>query len=103
MGRGLIRSAAGWEGSLLVLQWSAVTTDTTGAPETVDYYIVCRSETAHFVPTSSESLAVTSGTSHADTLSFNPSVNFIYLVKAVDANGNTSAESDRVGEFDWEL
>ena len=91
-------------GSLLVLQWSAVTTDTTGAPETVDHYVVYRGETPFFIPTAAESLGVTSGTSFPDSgVFFSPAVNFFYLVKAVDASGNMSAESGRVGEFDWQL
>jgi hypothetical protein len=91
-------------GSLLVLQWSAVTTDTTGAPEAVDHYVVYRCETPFFIPTAAESLGVTSGTSFTDSsMSFSPAVNFFYLVKAVDASGNMSAESGRVGEFDWQL
>ena len=91
-------------GSLLVLEWSAVTTDTTGAPETVDYYVVYRGEVPFFVPTASESLAATSGAGFPDSsVFFSPTINFFYLVKAVDVSGNKSAESARVGEFDWEL
>ncbi|MBN1424878.1 VCBS repeat-containing protein [Candidatus Fermentibacteria bacterium] len=90
-------------GSLFALQWSAVTADTAGAPETVDRYVVYRGDWAYFVPTAAESLGATSGTSYADSSSFSPSVNVSYLVKALDANGNWSAESNRVGEFDLEL
>jgi hypothetical protein len=91
-------------GDALLLQWSAVTTDTAGGPEAVQYYVVYRDETADFVPTVSESLGSTSGIDFPDSsISFSPVVNFFYLVKAVDAADNKSAESARVGEFDREL
>ena len=88
----------------ILLQWSAVTTDTTGGPETIQHYIVYRGESADFAPASSESLGSTPGNDFSDsTISLSPAVNFFYLVKAVDAAGNISAESARVGEFDREL
>jgi len=90
--------------SLLLLEWSPVTVDTTGAPETIAYYVIFRGQTPFFIPTASDSLAITSNTSYPDSsVLFTPSVNFTYLVKAVDDSGNESAESARVGEFDWEL
>ena len=90
--------------SLLLLEWSPVTVDTTGAPETIAYYVIFRGQTPFFMPTASDSLAITSNTSYPDSsVLFTPSVNFTYLVKAVDSSGNVSEESARVGEFDWEL
>ena len=91
-------------GDVLLLQWSAVTTDTAGGPEAVPYYVVYRGQMADFVPTVSESLGSTSGIDFPDSsVSFSPVVNFFYLLKAVDAADNKSAESARVGEFDREL
>jgi len=90
-------------GDALLLQWSAVTVDTAGGPETVQRYVVYRGETADFVPSAAESLGFTSGISFADSVSFGPAINYFYLIRAVDAAGNRSAESSRVGEFDREL
>ncbi|MFC1682824.1 FG-GAP-like repeat-containing protein [Candidatus Zixiibacteriota bacterium] len=91
-------------GDALLLQWSAVTTDTAGGPEAVQYYVLYRGETADFLPTVSESLGSASGIDFLDSsVSFSPAVNFFYLVKAVDAADNKSAESVRAGEFDREL
>ncbi|MCU0611250.1 MAG: VCBS repeat-containing protein [Candidatus Eisenbacteria bacterium] len=91
-------------GHLLALEWSAVTTDTGGAPETVAYYTVYRGESAHFAPTAAESLAATFGTSFIDSsVSFSPAVSFFYLVRVVDQSGNQSGESNRVGEINLEL
>lgn len=88
----------------IVLRWSAVTTDTSGAPEAVAYYIVYRGASAYFAPTVAESLAATPGTGFTDsTVSFAPGVSVFYLVRAVDASGNQSGESNRVGEFSLEL
>jgi hypothetical protein len=81
-----------------------VTTDTAGAPETIQYYVVYRGETANFVPTIVESLGATSGIDFPDsTVSFSPAEEFYYLVRAVDTANNKSAESARVGEFNREL
>ena len=91
-------------GDLLLLQWTAVTTDTAGGPESVQYYVIYRDEAPDFTPTASESLGSTSATDFPDSsIYFSPMVNFYYLVRAVDVTGNKSAESDRVGEFDREL
>jgi hypothetical protein len=91
-------------GDLLLLSWSAVTADTAGGPETVGRYIVYRGQAPDFVPTAAESLASTADLSFPDSsVYFSPMVNFYYLVKAVDATGNKSAESVRVGEFDRDL
>ena len=87
-----------------LLHWSAVTLDTSGGPESIQHYVVYRGESADFVPTFSESLGSTSGIDFSDSsITLSPAVNFFYLVKAVDAARNTSAESARVGEFDREL
>ncbi len=90
-------------GDALLLQWSAVTADTAGGPETVQRYLVYRGEAADFVPTIAESLGSTPGITFADSVSFGLEVNYFYLLKAVDTAGNRSAESSRAGEFDREL
>ena len=91
-------------GNLLLLQWAAVTTDTAGGPDSVQYYVIYRDETPDFAPTAAESLGSTPATAFADSnVFFSPMVNFFYLVKAVDAMGNKSVESGRVGEFDRDL
>ena len=87
-----------------LLRWSAVTLDTAGGPDMIRHYIVYRGESADFVPTSAESLGATPGIAFSDSsISPSPAVNYFYLVEAVDAAGNISSESARVGEFDREL
>jgi hypothetical protein len=91
-------------GDLLLLSWTAVTTDTAGGPEQAASYIVYRGQAPGFMPSSAASLDTTAGTDFADSsVYFSPMTNFYYLVKAVDLTGNKSAESGRVGEFDREL
>ncbi len=91
-------------GNLLLLQWAAVTTDTAGGSESIQYYVIYRDEAPDFAPTAAESLGSTPATGFADSsVFFSPMVNFYYLVRAVDATGNKSSDSGRVGEFDREL
>jgi hypothetical protein len=91
-------------GNLLFLQWAAVTTDTAGGSESVQYYVIYRDEAPDFASTAAESLGSTPATGFADSsVFFSPMVNFYYLVRAVDATGNKSSDSGRVGEFDRDL
>jgi hypothetical protein len=86
----------------LVLQWSAVTTDTSGAPLVVDLYRIYRGALPDFVPgspvDSSASVLYTDTTGVVgDT-----GTHYFYVVTAV-GGGQESESSNRVGEFDKEL
>ncbi len=64
----------------------------------VDYYIVYRSTLPHQL---GDSVAATTSLEYLDPgVAGNPNVNHYYIVKAVDAVGNKSPESNQVGEFD---
>jgi hypothetical protein len=66
--------------------------------EGVDHYVVYRSATAS---DPGDSLASTVMPSYTDTnVVGNESVQFFYIVKCIDAAGNKSGESNRVGAFD---
>jgi hypothetical protein len=90
----------------VVLSWTEVTQDTTGAAEIMDHYEVFRGTAAHFDPSGISPLAsVPYGTtSYVDQASGvgQPGTNSFYTVVAVDQAGNRSAPSNRVGEFDYD-
>jgi M6 family metalloprotease-like protein len=67
----------------------------------IDHYVVYRDTLAGSV---GDSIGVAGGTSYIDTSAAgDTAVNYYYRVKAVDATGNKSAESNQVGEFDKTL
>jgi len=85
----------------LALSWSS--------PEAyawVDHYVIYRDTLSNFQPAWANSLGSTVDTSYLDQdpgLTGNPDRSHYYLVRAVDAFGNKSAPSERVGEFERQL
>jgi N-acetylmuramoyl-L-alanine amidase len=88
----------------LVLSWSAVTNDTTGAGETLSHYILYRSEDPNFDPSPGDSIAGILDTTYLDSGAAGMvGTNYFYVVCAVDDAGNKSGHSIKTGEFDRSL
>ena len=92
-------------GTAIHLAWSAVTEDTSGTPITVDHYVIYRNADPDFIASALDSVASTGGTSYDDATPAlkNTTENHFYVIKAVDAQGRKSSDSNKVGEFDREL
>jgi hypothetical protein len=86
----------------IVLQWSAVTVDTSGAPLVVDIYRVYRDTLPDFTP--GAPIDSTVGVLFVDDTGVvgDTEKHYYYLVTAV-AGGEESAPSTEVGEFDRSL
>jgi hypothetical protein len=87
----------------LLLQWSAVTEDVEGHPEQVDHYTIYRDTIPYFEASSEKILTQLPDTvlEYFDSgVVGDESVNYYYLVTAVDYGANQSADSDQIGEFD---
>jgi hypothetical protein len=87
----------------LVLQWSAVTTDVEGHPEQIDHYTIYRDTIPYFDASSGKILTQVPDTvlEYFDSgVVGDLSMNYYYLVRAVDHGSNESADSDQIGEFD---
>lgn len=90
--------------SCIALQWTAVSTDTTGKSDPVPFYFVYRDTIAGFFPEPSDSIAVETTTVYLDcAVVGDASVNYYYSVRAVDYGYNLSSASNQVGEFDKSL
>ncbi len=92
-------------GDMLHLTWSAVTEDEVGVPLAMDHYTVYRNNNPDFSPDLTDSLGSTAGMFYDDPTPAlkDPGMNHYYVVKAVDASGRRSADSNRGGEFDREI
>lgn len=89
-------SLAPGSGSSLILSWQPAW-DNVG----VHHYVVYGDTAAYFPPSSATLLAITPLTGWTDPAGLgDPDVHHVYMVTAVDAAGNESPPSDRVGE--WE-
>ena len=91
--------------TVIHLAWSAVTEDTGGAPIVVDHYVIYRNVDPGFIASAFDSIASTGGTSYDDATPAlkDTSENHFYVIKAVDAPGRKSSDSNKAGEFDREL
>jgi N-acetylmuramoyl-L-alanine amidase len=88
--------------SNIFLEWSPVTQDTAGNPESISHYVIYRSEDAAEVP--GDSLAGTTDTDYLDAgTAGSTATNYFYVIRATDGSGNESADSGQVGEFDTDL
>ncbi len=98
-------------GNSIQLNWTDVTTDTSGAPTTISRYVIYRGTRAYFDPTSADSIGnVTQG---IEVFSDNniaganvvgdTGTNYFYCVEAVDVAGSRSELSNRVGEYDYQI
>jgi uncharacterized lipoprotein YddW (UPF0748 family) len=86
----------------VVLNWSPVTTDTLGNPETISQYVIYRDTQPHSPP--GDSIGATTNTAFTDPgAAGSAATNYYYLVRAVDDKGSKSANSNKVGEFDIDL
>jgi len=98
-------------GASIQLTWTPVTTDTSGAPTTLDRYVIYRGTRAYFTPTFAESIAtaIPSAVQFTDNNIGGVSVvgdtdtNYFYCMVAVDVAGSRSALSNRVGEYDYQI
>jgi hypothetical protein len=83
----------------LRLIWSAVTADTSGAPITIDAYVIYRDTIPDFMPDSTRELVITADTTHLDVdAGGDAAVNYFYFVNA-RKDGMESFNSKCVGEF----
>jgi hypothetical protein len=95
--------SASLQNGVLRLEWPAVTQDVNGDPESIAFYVICRGEAAFFRAEPSCVLASVEATTYTDSTAGvgSGTVNHFYAVQAVDVSWNPSAESNRVGEFDF--
>jgi hypothetical protein len=87
------------------LSWSAVTEDEGGQPVAVDYYIINRYSDPNFAGEDGDSIGTATGTAFDDSASAagDPITNHYYNVRAVNALGMKSVDSNIAGEFDRDL
>jgi hypothetical protein len=87
------------------LNWSAVTENQAGQHIIVDHYTIYRNDDPGFSPDSADSIGSTADVFYIDSASAlkDPGINHYYVVKAVDAGGGKSDDSNRAGEFDRHL
>ena len=84
-------------GDDIYLNWSPVCDNYTG----VDYYIVFRSTTPNFIPTSGDSIDEALTDEYLDVGAVG--TDYYYVVRAVDQEGNKGEYSNQVGEVDKDL
>ncbi len=84
------------QGSDARLIWNLVTTDASGIPLTMDYYVIYRNTSPDFIPSVSDSIGATAHpeTTYADGDAVNGSNSYYYLVKAVSATARKSEKSN---------
>jgi|GEM_PF-2515260 len=94
-------SAPGSKDILLI--WSAVTADTTGAPLTVDAYVIYRDTLLGFTPGPATELGTTADTTYLDAgAAGEAGSNYFYFVNA-RKDTLESVPSQCIGEFDMDL
>ena len=71
----------------------------------MNHYTVYRHDDPGFTPQGTDSIAGTAEVFYVDTASAagDTAVDYFYIIRAVDADGRRSADSNRVGEFDRAL
>jgi hypothetical protein len=89
----------------IVMDWTAVTTDTTDSLENLNHYVIYRDTVAHFVPQSDDSIGHIDTPGYTDSTAAvgDASTDAYYRVVAVDDAGNRSEVSNGVGEQDYLL
>jgi hypothetical protein len=91
-------------GTDIRLEWSTVTTDTSGAKEDISHYVIYRSTDPGFAADPADSLAGVVTNEYRDAgAAGSVGTNCYYIVRAVDFAGLKSEVSTTVGEFDMEL
>jgi len=86
-------------GTDILLNWSPVSTDTSGLPEELSYYVLYRSSSPTTPPAPEDSIAGVTDTFYTDAGVVSNPQPLYYTVRAVDAAGNKSVDSQRVGAF----
>jgi|GEM_PF-1499739 len=83
------------------LTWSAVTVDTAGHPKEVEWYTVYRVTDPEEPLFGGDAIGLTGEVFYIDSAAVGDTlVNYFYAIKAEDAAGQKSDESNRTGEFD---
>lgn len=95
--------ATACSGPDLLLSWSPVSTDTSGLPEELSYYILYRNTSPTAPPVPEDSIAGVTDTCYTDAGMVGNPQPLYYTVRAVDAAGNKSVDSQRVGAFGRDL
>ena len=86
------------------LTWSAVTVDTAGHPKEVKWYIIYRINDPEEPIFGGDAIGLSEEASFTDTgVVGDTGLHYYYAVKAEDATGQKSSESNRAGEFDRDL
>ncbi|MFC1476251.1 Ig-like domain-containing protein, partial [Candidatus Zixiibacteriota bacterium] len=96
-------------GETIELTWQPVTLDTSGTPTVVDRYIIYRGTRAYFTPGPVDSIGGVDGATGSFTdadlngadVVGDTATYYFYTVAALDAAGNQSDPSNRVGECDY--
>ena len=88
-------------GNDVKLYWNMVTTDTSGAIETMDKYVIYRGTSPDFTPTSPDSIGavVHPETTYIDADALGAGSDYYYLITAVDWKENMSKKSNMAYEF----
>jgi hypothetical protein len=84
--------------SSIVLNWSEISQDIWGNPESIDYYVVYRDTVPDYIPTSGDSIGAPVMPTFTDSEA-SLSTFYFYLLKAVDDSGNKSKVSNGVGKI----
>ena len=83
------------------LTWSAVSLDTAGHPKEVKQYTVYRVTDPEGAIFGGDAIGLTGEAFYVDSAAAGDTlVNYFYAIKAEDATGQKSSESNRAGEFD---
>ncbi|MEW5795918.1 MAG: Ig-like domain-containing protein [Candidatus Zixiibacteriota bacterium] len=98
-------------GDELRFTWSPVTLDITGLPTTIDRYIIYRGTSAFFTPgpgnqigfTTPPTVTITDNNIGGANVVGDTLNQYFYVLEAIDAWGNSSALSNRVGEYDYQI
>ena len=91
-------------GNGIILDWTAVSSNTNGDPTIINHYNIYRSTMPYFLPTAFYLFASTNATDFTDVdILLDYMHNYNYLVTAVDTQNNESNQSNHVGKHGFLL